>query len=120
MVSRSRKNLQYYKVGQTIVTVTEGMAPGEEIEQHGCFFFYTGIEVHTAEGLIDLPNGALERVVLLVAEERGVTKLLFQHIDFLPDFVIVSPKSLRQRVLLFSDVLPSALFGCKSPCSEVA
>ena len=37
-----------------------------------------------------------------------------------PDFVIVSPKSLRQRVLLFSDVLPSALFGCKSPCSEVA
>ena len=38
----------------------------------------------------------------------------------IPDFVIVSPKSLRQRVLLFSDVLPSALFGCKSPCSEVA
>ena len=36
------------------------------------------------------------------------------------DFVIVSPKSLRQRALLFSDVLPSALFGCKSPCSEVA
>ena len=40
--------------------------------------------------------------------------------DDSPDFVIVSPKSLRQRVLLFSDVLPSALFGCKSPCSEVA
>ena len=37
-----------------------------------------------------------------------------------PDFVIVSPKNLRQRVLLFSDVLPSALFGYKPPCSEVA
>ena len=47
---------------------------------------------------------------------RKIEKL---HILF-PDFVIVSPKSLRQRVLLFSDVLPSALFGCKSPCSEVA
>ena len=39
---------------------------------------------------------------------------------FFPDFVIVSPKNLRQRVLLFSDVLPSALFGYKPPCSEVA
>ena len=37
-----------------------------------------------------------------------------------PDFVIVSPKNLRQRVLLFSDVLPSALFGYKPPCSKVA
>ena len=37
-----------------------------------------------------------------------------------PDFVIVSPKNLRQKVLLFSDVLPSALFGYKPPCSEVA
>ena len=43
-----------------------------------------------------------------------------QQVHASPDFVIVSPKSLRQRVLLFSDVLPSALFGCKSPCSEVA
>ena len=41
-----------------------------------------------------------------------------QHLFF--QLVIVSPKNLRQRVLLFSDVLPSALFGCKSPCSEVA
>ena len=36
-----------------------------------------------------------------------------------PDFVIVSPKNLRQRVLLFSDVLPSAWFAYKLPCSEV-
>ena len=37
-----------------------------------------------------------------------------------PDFVIVSPKNLRQRVWRFSDALPSALFGCKPPCSEEA
>ena len=38
----------------------------------------------------------------------------------LPDFVIASPKNLHQRVWLFSDALPSAWFGCKPPCSEVA
>ena len=37
-----------------------------------------------------------------------------------PDFVIVSPKILHQRVWRFSDALPSTLFGCKPPCSEVA
>ena len=42
------------------------------------------------------------------------------EVNVSPDFVIVSPKNLRQRVLLFSDVLLSALFGCKSHCSEVA
>ena len=37
-----------------------------------------------------------------------------------PDFVIVSPKNLRQRVWRFSDALPSALFGYNPPCSKVA
>ena len=37
-----------------------------------------------------------------------------------PDFVIVSPKILHQRVWRFSDALPSTWFGCKPPCSEVA
>ena len=61
-------------------------------------------------------------IELLLRSERmrlPITQSLrLRHL--FPDFVIVSPKSLRQRVLLFSDVLPSALFGCKSPCSEVA
>ena len=43
-----------------------------------------------------------------------------QYIVEFPDFVIASPKNLHQRVSLFSDVLPSALFVCKPPCSEVA
>ena len=76
------------------VTVTEGMVLGDEIEQHGGLLLYTGIEVHTAKGLIDLPDGALERVVLLVAEERGVTKLLFQHIDFLHSVLVGGVKGL--------------------------
>ena len=58
-------------VSDAFVTVTEGKVIGDEIEQHGSLLLYTGVEVHTVEGLIDLPNGALERVVLLVAEERG-------------------------------------------------
>ena len=47
----------------------------------------------------------------------GMIPLLFDVV--FPDFVIVSPKNLHQRVWRFSDVLPSALFGCKPPCSEV-
>ena len=70
------------------------MVLGDEMEQHGGLLLYTGIEVHTVEGLIDLPNGALERVVLLVAEERGVTKLLFQHIDFLHSVLVGGMKGL--------------------------
>ena len=69
-------------VSDAFDAVTEGMVLGDEMEQHGGLLLYTGIEVYTVEGLIDLPDGALERVVLLVAEERGVTELLFQHIDF--------------------------------------
>ena len=70
------------------------MVLGDEIEQHGGLIFYTGVEVHTAECLIDLPDGALERGVLLVAEERGVTKLLFQHIDFLHGILVCGVKGL--------------------------
>ena len=55
---------------------------------------YTGIEIHTVEGLIDLPDGALERVVLLVAKKRGVTKLLLQHIDFLHSVLVGGVKGL--------------------------
>ena len=70
------------------------MVLGDEIEQHGVLLLYTGIEVHAVEGLIDLPDGALERVVLLVAKERGVTKLLFQHIDFLHSVLVGGVKGL--------------------------
>ena len=55
---------------------------------------YTGIEIHTVEGLIDLPDGALERVVLLNAKKRGVTKLLLQHIDFLHSVLVGGVKGL--------------------------
>ena len=70
------------------------MVLGDEIEQHGGLILYTGVEVHTAKGLIDLPNGALEGVVLLVAKERGVAELLFQHIDFLHSVLVGGVKGL--------------------------
>ena len=38
---------------------------------------------------------------------------------FSPDFVIASPKNLRQRVSRFFDALPSTWFAYKPPCSEV-
>lgn len=75
------------------------MVLGDEIEQHGCFLFHAGIEVHTAEGLIDLADGALEGVVLLVAEERGITKLLFEHIDFLHGVLVGGVKGFLARCL---------------------
>ena len=40
--------------------------------------------------------------------------------NLFPDFVIVSPKNFHQRVLQFSDALPSALSVYKLPCSEAA
>ena len=39
---------------------------------------------------------------------------------FFSDFVIVSPKNPCQRVMLFSDTLPSTLSECKLPCSKLA
>ena len=81
-------------VSDAFDAVTEEMVLGDEIEQHGGLILYTGVEVHTAKGLIDLPNGALEGVVFLVSEERGVTKLLFQHIDFLHGILVGGVKGL--------------------------
>lgn len=81
-------------VGDAFDAVTKEMVLGDEIEQHGGLILYTGVEVHTAKGLIDLPNGALEGVVLLVAKERGVAELLFQHIDFLHSVLVGGVKGL--------------------------
>ena len=61
------------------------MVLGDEIEQHGSLLLYTGIEVRTAKGLIDLPDGALERVVLLVG---GVKDLLAYPIAEKYDFIL--------------------------------
>ena len=73
---------------------------------------YTGIEVHTVEGLIDLPDGALERVVLLVAEERGVAELLFQHIDFLHGILVGGMKGLLAYSIAEKYVSVSTIAYC--------
>ena len=62
-----------------------------------------------------IPKALAPNDDIMLADE-GLKKYVVCH----PDFVIAYPKILRQRVLLFSDVLPSALFGYKPPCSKVA
>ena len=56
-------------------------------------------------------------ILLLITSSRTYGQVVTSNP---PDFVIVSPKNLRQRVWRFSDALPSALFGYKPPCSKVA
>lgn len=54
------------------------------------------------------------------SNDRTIKKDIDSLSKAYPDFVIVSPKILHQRVWRFSDALPSTWFGCKPPCSEVA
>ena len=75
------------------------MVLGNEVEQYGGFFFHTGVEVHATKSLIDLPDGALERLILLIAEERGISKLLFQYIDFFHGVLVGGMKGLLARRL---------------------
>src|SRR5574344_2847037 len=52
-----------------------------EIEQHGCLFFHRRIEVNASEGLIDLSDGTLERIIFFIAKQSTAAKLLFQTHD---------------------------------------
>ena len=67
-------------------------------------------------------NAQIEKISKVL--EPAVLECRYQCIQKLdtlgvtsPDFVIVSPKILHQRVWRFSDALPSTWFGCKPPCS---
>ena len=62
--------------GDAFVSVAEGVVLCDKIQEHGGFLFYAGIELFAAEGLVYLSDAALERVVLLVAEQHGAAKLL--------------------------------------------
>ena len=84
----------------------------------GAAFGFSGSEVGDSSSFFLKSQMFLNDEVMKKADCMRIT---FHTVGLLyPDFVIVSPKNLRQRVLLFSDVLPSALFGYKPPCSEVA
>ena len=73
------------------------------------------------EELLEAIYGTVERLEQKVDELSASPKNAEAgSIPVPPDFVIASPKNFRQRVWRFSDVLPSALFGGKPPCSEVA
>ena len=66
------------------------MVLGDEVEQHGCLFLYTGIEFLASKGLIDLSYTALEGIVFLIAKKRRTTKLVAQAIDSLHRIIVCS------------------------------
>jgi len=47
-------------LGLSSVAVTQRVVLGHQIQQHGCFLLHTGIKFFATEGLIDLPDAALE------------------------------------------------------------
>ena len=63
----------------------------------------------------EIENRCGDKIDILWVEEW--LKETIKVWKFFPDFVIVSPKILHQRVWRFSDALPSTWFGCKPPCS---
>ena len=67
--------------GNALVSIAEGMVLGDEVEQHGSFFFHTRIEFLTSECLVNLPNTAFERIVLLIAKKNRATKLFAQSLN---------------------------------------
>ena len=77
---------------------------------------YSQSEIDGIAKLLRLKNAANR------ARQKEIRHQLRTQYEFniSPDFVIVSPKILHQRVWRFSDALPSTWFGCKPPCSEVA
>ena len=85
--------------------ITEGMVLGDEVKQHGSFLFYTGIEFLTSEGLIDLSDAALERVVFLIAKQDGASEFLAQAIDGLHRILVGSMEGLLLGSLIDSKSL---------------
>ena len=77
---------------------------------------YSQSEIDGIAKLLRLKNAANR------ARQKEIRHQLRTQYEFniSPDFVIVSPKILHQRVWRFSDALPSTWFGCKPPCSELA
>ena len=64
------------------------MVLGDEIEQHGGLLFGAGVELHTVEGLVYLPYGALKRLVLLVTEKGALAETFLQRVDGLHGVVV--------------------------------
>ena len=48
----------------------------QQKQQHGCFFFYRRIEFFSSKGLVDLPDTALEGVILFVGKPPASTELV--------------------------------------------
>ena len=68
-----------------------------EIEQHGCFFFNTRVEVVAFPGLIDLADAAMEGCILFQTEQFAATELLFQALDGFDGIFICGVETLGGR-----------------------
>lgn len=62
--------------GNALVAVAEAMVLRDKIEKHGGFLLDRRIELLSAESLIDLPDAALEAVILLVGKQSAAAELL--------------------------------------------
>lgn len=51
-----------------LVAIAETVVLCHQVEKHGSLLLHRWVEVLTTKGLVDLPDGALERVVLLIGK----------------------------------------------------
>ena len=63
------------------VAVAERMVLRDKIKEHRRFLFHARVKFHTAEGLVNLPDATLERIVLLVGEQFAAAKLLLEPLN---------------------------------------
>ena len=59
-----------------LVAIAERVVLRHEVEKHGCLLLQRWVEVLTTEGLVDLPDGTLERFILLISKEVAAAELL--------------------------------------------
>ena len=81
------------------------MVFGDEIEQHGDLLLHAGIKFLASEGLIDLSDGTLERVVFLVAEESAATEFLTESLDGFHGTLVGGMKPILLSGLLYRQAL---------------
>lgn len=79
---------QKQRGANALVAVHKWVIFNQEVEQIGGLLFDAGIEIPSAEGLHDCPEGAFHAVVLLPSEEIGTAKFFSQAVHHAPGLVV--------------------------------
>ena len=79
---------QEQRGSNALVAVAERVVLSDQVEQHSGFLLDAGIEILAIKGLINLPDAALERVVLLVAKQCRAAKFGSQQVDLLHGILV--------------------------------